>query len=183
MLHDLHFVVNSKDFEWIFKKAKELDESLSGVVKIMIFYMMPFVDLNWLKSKSRKCKYKVLDDKPKERFHIHCYVSEEVYKKFKTIHKDLDFYTEYSIEFQIMEREKNAEIDRKVTNALQHLSSKQKEVIYLRFNESLGYNEIASILDINIESVRKQVHRALKTVREIIGNELITALFVVFIKK
>jgi len=124
------------------------------------------------------------------RFYLLLALKRKLIKKLKAdrkishlLNKELDFYTEYSIEFQIMEREKNAEIDRKVTNALQHLSSKQKEVIYLRFNESLGYNEIASILDINIESVRKQVHRALKTVREIIGNELITALFVVFIKK
>ena len=93
MQHDLHFVIIKKDFNWIFEKAKELDESLSGIVRIMIFYMMPFVDLNWLKSKSRKSKYKILDKKPKERYHIHCYVSEEIYQKFKTVHKDLDFYS------------------------------------------------------------------------------------------
>ena len=93
MLHDLHFIMTKNDFEWIFKKAKELDESISGVVRIMIFYMMPFVDLNWLKAKSRKSKYKILDKKPKDRFHVHCYVPEEVYQKFKTVHKDLDFYS------------------------------------------------------------------------------------------
>ena len=91
MLHDLHFVIKRNDFEWIFKKAKELDESLSGIVRIMIFYMMPFVDLNWLKSKSRESK--ILDKKPKERYHIHCYVSEEIYQHLKTVHKDLDFYS------------------------------------------------------------------------------------------
>ena len=93
MLHDLHFVVNKNDFNWILEKAIELEESLSGVVRIIIFYMIPFVDLNWLKSKSRKSKYQILDEKPKERFHIHCYVSEEIYQKLKTVHKDLDFYS------------------------------------------------------------------------------------------
>ena len=93
MLHDLHFIITKKEFKWILEKAKELDESLSGVVRIMIFYMMPFVDLNWLKSKSRKSRYKIIDEKPKERFHIHCYVPEEVYQKFKTVHKGLDFYS------------------------------------------------------------------------------------------
>jgi hypothetical protein len=93
MLHDLHFIVTKDDFEWIYNKAKELEISISEVVRIMIFYMMPFVDLNWLKSKSRKSKYRTLDDEPEERFHIHCYVPEEIYQKFKTVHKDLDFYT------------------------------------------------------------------------------------------
>ena len=59
--------------------------------------MMPFVDLNWLKSKSRKSKYMVLDDKPEDRFHIHCYVPEEIYQKFKTVHKDLDFYIQLNL--------------------------------------------------------------------------------------
>ena len=93
MLHDLHFVITKKDFEWILLKAKELDESISSVVRIMLFYMMPFVDLNWLKSKSRKSKYKILDKKPKDRFHVHCYVSEEIYQHLKSVHKDLDFYS------------------------------------------------------------------------------------------
>ena len=93
MLHDLHFVITKKDFNLILEKAKELEESLSGIVRIMIFYMMPFIDLNWLKSKSRDSKYKVLNSTPKERFHIHCYVPEDVYQKLKTVHKDLDFYS------------------------------------------------------------------------------------------
>ena len=102
MLHDLHFVLTKKDFDWILEKAKELDESLSSLVRIMIFYMMPFIDLNWLKSKSRKSRYSVLDDKPEERFHIHCYVSEEIYQKFKTVHKDLDFYSLSQIARQVV---------------------------------------------------------------------------------
>jgi len=93
-----------------------------------------------------------------------------------------DFEPQYSIEFQIIEQENDAEINRKVMSALNQLPAKQKETIYLRFNESLEYSEIAGILEITVESVRKQVHRALKTVREIVGNELIPVLFVLFIK-
>jgi RNA polymerase sigma factor (sigma-70 family) len=68
-------------------------------------------------------------------------------------------------------------------NALIQLPAKQKEAVYLRFNESLEYNEIAAILEITVESVRKQVHRALKTVREIIGKEADMFLFALFEKK
>lgn len=95
----------------------------------------------------------------------------------------IDFEPQYSIEFQIIEQEKDMEINRKVMNALNQLPAKQKEAVYLRFNESLEYSEIAGILEITVESVRKQVHRALKTVREIVGKESNTILFTLFLKK
>ncbi len=95
----------------------------------------------------------------------------------------VDFEPEYSIEFQIIEQEKDAEINRKVKMALNQLPAKQKEAVYLRYNESLEYSEIARILEITVESVRKQIHRALKTVREIIGKEPGAFLFVLFSKK
>lgn len=89
----------------------------------------------------------------------------------------VDFEPQYSIESQIMEQERDAEINQKVLNALSHLPSKQKEAVYLRFNESLEYSEIAIILDINVDSVRKQVHRGIKTIRDIIKNESFITLF------
>jgi RNA polymerase sigma factor (sigma-70 family) len=50
---------------------------------------------------------------------------------------------------------------------LNQLSVKQKEALYLRFNESMEYPEIAKVMNISVESVRKQVYRAIKTIREI----------------
>lgn len=91
----------------------------------------------------------------------------------------IDFEPEYSIEFQIIENEREAEITRKVVNAINQLPAKQKEAVYLRYNESLEYDEIAGIMEISVESVRKQVHRGIKTVREIIGKK--SDLFLFFI--
>lgn len=91
--------------------------------------------------------------------------------------ESVDFEPEYSIELQIMEQESEAEINRKVASTLKQLPSKQKEAIYLRFNESLEYSEIAMLLDINIESVRKQVYRGIMTIREILRNEPFVNLF------
>jgi len=97
--------------------------------------------------------------------------------------ESVDFEPQYSIEFQIIEQEKDEEINRKVSDAIRQLPAKQKEAVYLRYNESLEYGEIAAILDITVESVRKQVHRALKTVREIISNQTVTVLFTFLLKK
>ena len=104
-------------------------------------------------------------------------------KVVRGFNENVDFEPQYSIEFQIIEQEKDAEINRKVLNALNQLPAKQKEAVYLRFNESLEYSEIASILEITVESVRKQVHRALKTVREIIGKEMNTFLLAIFSRR
>ncbi len=104
----------------------------------------------------------------------------------KIIHgfnESVDFEPEYSIEFQIMKKESAAEINMKVLNALSQLPAKQKEALYLRYNESLEYDEISRILEITVKSVRKQVYRALKTVREIIGNDSPTILFVLILNK
>ena len=97
--------------------------------------------------------------------------------------ESVDFEPQYSIEFQIIEQEKDEEINRKVSDAIRQLPAKQKEAVYLRYNESLEYGEIAAIMDITVESVRKQVHRALKTVREILSNQSVTVLFSFTLKK
>ena len=68
-------------------------------------------------------------------------------------------------------------------DALLQLPAKQKEAIYLRFNQSLEYEEVAEILHISVESVRKQVYRAVKTLREILGNESSVILISFFSKK
>ncbi|MBT3384964.1 MAG: sigma-70 family RNA polymerase sigma factor [Prolixibacteraceae bacterium] len=99
-------------------------------------------------------------------------------KKLKRLRKlvhdetnELLFEPEYSVEKTIIDRELSVDVKRRVSNALNQLPPKQKEALYLRFNESLEYNEIAEILNISIESVRKQVYRALKTIRELLGHE------------
>ena len=94
-----------------------------------------------------------------------------------------DFEPEYSIELQIIDMENDTENNTKVLKALNHLPAKQKEAIYLRFNESLEYADIAIILGITVESVRKQVYRALKSIRDLIENESIKVLFSLFFKK
>lgn len=104
-------------------------------------------------------------------------------KLIRQFNESTDFEADYSIEFQIIEHEKEEEIRQKVVTALNQLPAGQKEAIYLRYNESLEYSEVAQILNITVESVRKQVFRALKTIREIIDNQSITILFSFFHKK
>ena len=79
---------------------------------------------------------------------------------------ELNFDPEYSVESIMIEKEEENELKLKISAALNQLPSKQKEALYLRYNESLDYPEVAKLLEISVESARKQVYRALKTLRE-----------------
>ncbi len=81
------------------------------------------------------------------------------------------FEPEYSIERSIVHDEEEAELNRRVGAMLNELPAKQKEALYLRFNESMEYPEIAKLLEISVESVRKQVYRALTTIRKKFGQQ------------
>ena len=84
---------------------------------------------------------------------------------------ELNFEPEYSIEKVIIENEEEAELNHRVNDVLKNLPAKQKEALYLRYNESMEYPEIAQLLNISVESVRKQVYRALTSIREKFGRQ------------
>jgi RNA polymerase sigma factor (sigma-70 family) len=79
---------------------------------------------------------------------------------------EMNFEPEYSIEKTIIENEEEMEINHLIGDLLRKLPAKQKEALYLRFYEMMEYKEIAQMLEIEVESVRIQVFRALKTIRE-----------------
>ena len=54
----------------------------------------------------------------------------------------------------------------KLDRCMEHLSKKQKEVLYLRFKCDLSYTEISDILGIAVDSCQKLVYRSLKALRE-----------------
>jgi RNA polymerase sigma factor (sigma-70 family) len=58
------------------------------------------------------------------------------------------------------------EVKRKVADAMQSLSSRQREIVYLKFYENLEYQEIADLLTLNYQSVVNHVHRAIVKLRK-----------------
>jgi len=53
-----------------------------------------------------------------------------------------------------------------IQQAVEKLSEHQKEVLKLRFQVGLSYDEVSKILDISVESVRTLVYRTIKALRE-----------------
>jgi RNA polymerase sigma factor (sigma-70 family) len=80
-------------------------------------------------------------------------------------HISIDFSPEdYFIQNQY---EENLRI--KIINALNQLSKKQREAIYLRYFENLEYFEIAEIMNINLQSVKNNVQRGLNSLKHLLG--------------
>lgn len=77
----------------------------------------------------------------------------------------LSFSAGHNFEDKRILSELDEEKKRLVEEALNSLTSKQKEIMYLRFSVGLSYSDISEIVNIDHSSVRKQVYRAVKKLR------------------
>lgn len=80
----------------------------------------------------------------------------------------LPFLSIYSTEEEVSDQESEMELINKLSKALETLSPRQKEVVYLRFVSGLKYEEICQIMDLNYQSVLNLVHRAIEKLRKIL---------------
>ena len=109
----------------------------------------------------------------KIRFYILKALKHNIFGKLKkekrkvqiNTYTDFIFTTEYNAEDKKIDEEINGRKEKLLKKALQTLSSKQKEILYLRFSMGLTYPEISEIVKIDSTSVRKQVYRGLKKLR------------------
>ena len=67
-----------------------------------------------------------------------------------------------------------------LAEALNSLTDRQKEAIYLRFNRGLEYEEISTLLNLNYQSARALIHRAIEKLREVIHIQEAKAAQVLF---
>jgi RNA polymerase sigma-70 factor, ECF subfamily len=79
-----------------------------------------------------------------------------------------------------MELEYN-ELTNKLDEIIKGLPDRQKEVYLLHRNEGLKYSEIAARLDISVNTIENHMSRALKTIREKLGNYSLAAVLLFFL--
>lgn len=65
--------------------------------------------------------------------------------------------------------------------ALQQLSNRHREALYLKFFDSLAYDRIAEIMGLNQQSVRNLVHQAIKRLRQVLPHPLMLVLHGLFL--
>jgi len=66
---------------------------------------------------------------------------------------------------EIFEQDEKCRLQQKLGKCMEHLTDKQKEILYLRFQCELSYAEIAIMLDIAVDSCYKLIYRSLKELR------------------
>ena len=81
---------------------------------------------------------------------------------------DSDVNFEFSPESLLIAEQESAEKRRKVLEALQRLSHRQREIIYLKYYQNLSYEEVSEIMNINYQVCRNLMSQAIKTLRKIL---------------
>lgn len=77
-----------------------------------------------------------------------------------------DFEISYPQEHHLIATEDQAESYRQFRVAMDKLTSRQREIIYLRYIKGLEYDEVAAIMDITVKAAYKLVARSLDTLKQ-----------------
>lgn len=87
-------------------------------------------------------------------------------KEHRDQHLAYTFDLEWGPEMAWIKREEDRYLVSKLQEQIKKLPSRQREIVYLKFNEELRYEEIAEMLNISIPTCRTLVYRAIKQLRE-----------------
>ncbi len=83
-----------------------------------------------------------------------------------------DTVFEWSHEDFLIEKHDNDQKKQQVLTALGHLSSRQKEIVYLKYYQNLSYEEVSEIMSINYQVARNLLYQAIKSLKNILAVSL-----------
>ncbi|HEV2480410.1 MAG TPA: sigma-70 family RNA polymerase sigma factor [Puia sp.] len=72
---------------------------------------------------------------------------------------------EWSHESFLIAEEEDEEKKRLVVKAVEQLSGRQKEIIYLKYYQNLGYDEVSEIMNINYQVARNLLCQAIRSLK------------------
>jgi len=100
------------------------------------------------------------------------YENAEKYRKIGGIEiVTLKFDATFSLEEEILEKENATQKEQSLAKALYSLSGRQREIIYLRYECGMEYGQICDIMQLQNDSARKLVYRAIKLLKETIKGQ------------
>lgn len=94
--------------------------------------------------------------------------------------EDAYFDLTFSVESAFIEKETDEIRAQKITEALNQLTSRQKEFIYLRYYAELSYEEIATALNITVKASYKLNSRAIESLKQLIELPILFLLIQLF---
>ncbi|PJJ85074.1 RNA polymerase sigma factor [Mucilaginibacter auburnensis] len=78
---------------------------------------------------------------------------------------DMPFTMDFDPEMILLLKEKEGQRSKMIVEALEQLTDRQKEAIYLRYFEELSYDEVAELMNISVKGAYKLVYRALEVLK------------------
>lgn len=82
--------------------------------------------------------------------------------------ENFDFFK--SDDQDLLEKENLEQLHATIRKCIGKLSSRQQEIVFLRFENNISYEEIAEMLQISVDSCYKSVYRSIKTIRQEVGK-------------
>lgn len=83
-----------------------------------------------------------------------------------------DFRLTFSAESAYIKKEAASLQSQQLLNALEKMSPRQKEIIYLRFYEEMEYEDISAVMGITVKAAYKLYARALEALKDILHISL-----------
>lgn len=99
------------------------------------------------------------------------YKRSQIYSVYDSENDEFSFQFDVNVEDLLLEQEYKAFLRTKIQDVLKRLTSRQREIIYLRYTQDYNYIQISEILEITLPACRNLMLKALKHLRKNnIGN-------------
>jgi len=83
-----------------------------------------------------------------------------------TLSDEYSFSVEFAADVQLIEEEHEIYQIRKLEYSINHLSERQKELIYLRFYQNFSFEQIADVMQLERQSVYNLLQKSLNSLRK-----------------
>ena len=90
---------------------------------------------------------------------------EHIFSNIKNV-DSLEFLFDFSIEDRLIADETTAKKVEQLNKSINQLSDRQKEAIYLRYHQGLTVDQVADVLNLNYQSTKNLLHRAILHLRK-----------------
>ena len=90
---------------------------------------------------------------------------EHIFSNIKNV-DSLEFLFDFSIEDRLIADEITAKKVEQLNKSINQLSDRQKEAIYLRYHQGLSVEQVAEVLNLNYQSTKNLLHRAILKIRK-----------------
>lgn len=83
-----------------------------------------------------------------------------------TLDEDYNFQIELSHDVQLINQEDKSARTERLNRAIEHLTDRQREAVFLKFYERLSYEQLAGVMDISTKAAYKIMARAIVVLRK-----------------